>query len=420
MNKSRYLSLNIDKKFLTNSIYLYFLKAVNMLVALIVLPYLVKVLGVDLYGLVSFSQVFVAFFLIFVDFGFELSAVSLISSNSGDKKKISEIFSSVIFLKLIILFIVFAIFCILVFSFDELYKNYDLHFLMFGYVIGQGLFPSWVFQGLQEMRYIAFINALVKVLFLISILVLINEPGDYIKYPILYSLGYLLILPFSFVFINKKFGVKFSWVSRKDLIKVFKYSSHFFWSRLAVTIYDGGGLLFIGLVFSDMITGSYAIADKIRKVITSLYSPISQALYPYMTKYKNISMYKKVFSFIVLFNIFSLCIGFYFAPEFLTLVFGGYKEITLTVWRIFVFVIFLDVPYIFLGYSLLGAFGYTHYVNYSLVFIAIVYLILLFGLFGLSLISIETVAWLYFFTIFLGFLSRLFGSIKYKLWSENN
>ncbi len=419
MQKNEQTVLSANKRFLSNSTYLYALKATNILVPLITLPYLVRVLGTDLYGVISFSQVFVVFFWVFVDFGFGLSAVQLIAENPDDKEKVSEIFSSVIIIKLVLLVIAFVVFCSVVFSFEKFHQNYLLHLLMFGYVVGEGLFPAWLFQGLQEMKYITFINVFFKVLFLVLIITLINTPDDYIRYPVLYSAGYLIILPFSFILIRNKFDVRLSFVSIEKLIEIFKYSSHFFWSRLALKLYDSGGLFVVGLVFSDSITGSYAIADKIRRAVSALYSPISQALYPYMTKSKNISLYKKVFAFIMVSNVLSLCIGFYFAPELLTFAFGEYTETTLIIWRIFIFVILLDIPSVFLGYPLLGAFGRTHYVNYSLVFTAIVYLILLFALYGLGLITIETVAWLYVATILLEFSIRLFGSIKYKLWRKD-
>ena len=58
------------KILIENFVSLYLLKIANILIPLVTLPYLVRVLGVENFGLISFAQVFAGFFVVFVDFGF--------------------------------------------------------------------------------------------------------------------------------------------------------------------------------------------------------------------------------------------------------------------------------------------------------------------------------------------------------------
>lgn len=198
-----------------------------------------------------------------------------------------------------------------------------------------------------------------------------------------------------------------------------KYSSHFFVSRIAVRMYEGGGLFVVGLIAPDTVVGYYAIADKLRGAITSLYSPISQTLYPYIARDKNVRLYKKLFGAIMLLNIIGLSILFVYAQDILELIFGNASPTTVVLVRIFVFVMLMDVPSILLGYPLLGAFGYTHYVNYSLVITAILYLAGLGVLYFVGIASVKTIALLYVFTISIELALRIFGVIKYRLWREH-
>ena len=108
-----------------------------------------------------------------------------------------------------------------------------------------------------------------------------------------------------------------------------------------------------------------------------------------------------------------------YAQEILELIFGTASETTVMLMRIFVFVMVLDVPSILLGYPLLGAFGYTNYVNYSLVATAVIYLVALAILYGLGLITAKIVAILYIFAIFIELALRANGVRKYRLWREN-
>ncbi len=402
-----------------NFFYLYVSKITNILIPLVTLPYLVRVLGIENYGLISFAQVFALLFVVFVDFGFDLSIVRIISINSDNIKKVSEIFNSVIVIKILLILISFTFYYFIINYFDKFSKDELLYLYMYGIVIGQGLFPLWFFQGMQQMKYITILNFAVKVIFLILVFLLVKTEDDYINYPILFSLSYIIVLPFAFYTIKTKFNVDFFIPSIEKLIYYTKYSSHFFASRVALRFYEGGGLFVVGLVSSDLIAGYYAIADQLRAAITSLYSPISQALYPYISKEKNIKLYKKMFYAINIVNIFGLVILFVFTEDILDLLFGSHSFMTVSLIRIFVFVMAMDVPSILVGYPLLGAFGYTHFVNYSLVITAVIYFILLTIMYLFGLVSAKTVAFLYLFTIAIELGLRVYGVVKYKVWRNN-
>jgi hypothetical protein len=68
---------------------------------------------------------------------------------------------------------------------------------------------------------------------------------------------------------------------------------------------------------------------------------------------------------------------------------------------------------------LLVAFGYTNYVNYSLVVTAVIYLVSLFVFYVVGVLSAKNIAMLYILTIIIEFSLRAFGVYKYKLWNEN-
>ena len=67
-----------------------------MLLPLITYPYLIRVLGKEIYGLIVFAQAVVGYLVILVGFGFNISATKEISIHRDNKEKLNEIVSSVI------------------------------------------------------------------------------------------------------------------------------------------------------------------------------------------------------------------------------------------------------------------------------------------------------------------------------------
>lgn len=286
LDKIKKLTNTEDKRrLLSNFMSLSVLQGANYVLPLITLPYLVRVLGPEKYGLIAFAQAFIQYFNILTDYGFNLSATREISIHRNNAQKVSEIFSSVMIIKFCLLVLSFVIMSILVFSFWKFRQDWLIYYLTFGMVVGQVLFPVWFFQGMERMKYITFLNITAKLIFTFAIFVFIHQASDYIYVPLLNLFGYLVAGALALWIVFRGFKVGFKVPSYSSLIHQLKEGWYIFISQVAISGYNSSRLFAVGLFTDNTITGYYAIAEKLMNVvITFPLASLLQSLYPRLTK----------------------------------------------------------------------------------------------------------------------------------------
>lgn len=418
INKIKNIANTEDKKrLLLNFFSLSILQAFTYILPLLTLPYLVRVLTVEKFGLVMFAQAFIMFFNILVDYGFNLSATREVSIHRDNPDKLTEIFSSVLMTKFILIGVSFVVLSIIVFSFEKFSTDWELYYLTFLWVIGQALFPIWYFQGLEKMKHITIVNIVSKMIFTIAIFIFIQEESDYILVPILNGLGFILGGLYSLYIVRKHFAQKFQLQSIQTIMIYFKDSSQFFLSRLSVSIYTSANAFVLGLFTNNIMVGYYSIAERLYQAIQSFYNPIVQVLYPYVSKNKNIVLYKKVFYLCLILNTLGIILLFFIDEWLFGILFtNNLDHHSLQVFEILLIAAFIMVPSTLLGYSYLGALGYAKYANFSVIISSIFHMTVIGVLAIFSFINIYSIATLVLITQTIDFLYRVKKIKDNNLW----
>jgi len=368
------IKITADKKrLLSNFFSLSALQGLNMLLPLITMPYLVRVLGVENFGLVNFALSIIMYFNILVSFGFDLSATREISIHRDNTKKVSEIFSSVMIIKTVLGLISFFILSLLILSLGSIKEHYMLYYATFGIVIGNVIFPAWFFQGMERMKYITYVNVISRLFFTILIFILVHESSDYIYVPILNSLGAIIGGLYSLWLIYKLFNIQFSFPSINMIFLKFKDSYLFFLSRVAN---DGSryyATTIIGIYFGNVAVGYYAMVEKLYYAFMSMGGIVAQTLYPYMSRTKNIVFFKKIILLIMGISIGLLIPIMYFNETILKLLYDVTDETLSNLFLLIFSGAIFGILSALIGYPLLAAFGYIKYANTSLIYASLVY-----------------------------------------------
>jgi O-antigen/teichoic acid export membrane protein len=408
-----------NKTIIENFSYLSLLQVFNMVVPLFTYPYIINVLGIDIYGRIIFAQAFIGYFVILINFGFNISATKEVSIHRDNKEKLNEIVSSIFIIKFFLLLIsVFSF--IVIMHFTDLAENYELLFYITLYLCFiDWLFPIWYFQGIQKMKYITFINVISRTAFLVLIFVLIKKQEDYLFFPIINAIGGVISILASLFFIFYKDQIKFLIPAKPTLIFYFKESIPIFISNVSVNLYASSSKFIIG-IFLGM--NSVAFYDLAEKLITLLRAPqgiLSQTIFPKISREKDIGFVKKVFKISVWVNI-----GIYLV--FLTLLrpivvlLGGEEMLpAIPVTIILGLTIPITAMSNIFGIQLLLPFGYNREFSIGIVTSGFIYLALIIltkFIFGFSIenISLITVLTELFVTIL------MFNyCLKFNLWKKN-
>jgi PST family polysaccharide transporter len=246
-------------------------------------------------------------------------------------------------IKVILMFVSFLLLAILVFSFDKFSKDWLVYFLTFGTVVGQVLFPIWFFQGMEQMKYITYLNILSKVIFTIAIFLFVQEQSDFYLVPLLTSVGFLVAGIWSLYLVKKEFGVWFE-LQTIDTIKHHLIEGwHVFVSRIYVNLYIGTNTILLGIFTNNTITGYYAIAEKIILAIGGIFEPFHQTMFPYLAKVykKNISEFinlvKQISFYMMIVTFLTAIICYIWGEDIVYIITGTYNKEIVLLFSIFIF-----------------------------------------------------------------------------------
>lgn len=269
---------------LFNILWLYGLQGLNYLIPIAMLPYLVRVLGVEQYGLIAFAQTIAQYFTIASDYGFNYSVTRSIAQHRQDPTEVARVFWTTFTIKLFFLALGAALLAGIVIASPLLLQHKSVYFAAYVSVIGNGIFPVWLFQGLEQMRSISIITGLAKLASLALVVLFVHRSQDTFLATLLISSGYLFAGAIGLIVALKGHVGRYARPTRKDLFASLRDGRHLFLTTAAISLYSNTNTLLVGLISGTEQAGYFSLADKIIRAFTALVAPIIQAAYPHVVR----------------------------------------------------------------------------------------------------------------------------------------
>lgn len=162
-------------------------------------------------------------------------------------------------------------------------EHYFCMVILFLMVIGVAFQLTWLFQGKQDMKFIALVNAISRGISVLLVFILVRKENQVYLYCFLYSCTYIFSSIIGLYVAYKKYSLKVKLADIKTSIVVIKEAWPLFISQAMSKILSGFGVTVLGVVASSSIIGIYSAIYKIPYAVTLFFSPISQALYPHIS-----------------------------------------------------------------------------------------------------------------------------------------
>ena len=146
------------RRLLSNVMSLGAVQLFSYLLPFLSLPYLARSLGPNELGRMAFALSIAQIFVIFTDYGFNLSGPKAIALTKGQREEITEIWCVVTLLRTIFAVAGLALLTMFLPWCQAIRENWDLVYIAYILVIGNIIFPQWLFQGLERLRFVSIVQ----------------------------------------------------------------------------------------------------------------------------------------------------------------------------------------------------------------------------------------------------------------------
>lgn len=229
---------------------------------LLIVPHLVKAVGLKWFGEIAWAQVLVGFFVNFIDYGLNYFATAEVAVNKHDKIKVNGIVSEVISTKMLLWLLGSVVFLAIVFFIPGFKSSWPVYVLAYGVTLGTVFNPVFLFQGMGAFVRMQVYTFLSRLVYFVGVWWLVNENIHYLRILWLNLLSVCVLVVLSVVWMNGQgFGFRFSTYSslRQRIVGGFGV----FISSLGATLALSAPMFVVKMLFNELVLGVYAVVDKL-------------------------------------------------------------------------------------------------------------------------------------------------------------
>lgn len=351
------------------------MQVANVAAPLLLLPFLTRKLGMQAFGEVAVVMAAIQLAYVITDYGFSFSATHAISLKRDDRSYINRKIAAIFALKVLLL-VPTCIALLLVAYWVPAFNGYFNYFLIgLLAVIAQAFLPIWLFQGLERMRNIALYTVASKVLYVLAVLWMVEGVEDahwvIIAWAVAHGAGLSVAL-----YLLLRDGYRIAVPEWQAVRHELSEGAPFFWSRLAVSMYTSASLLLVG-AYSAGHAAHFSVCEQIYKAGQNIVSPINNALFPYMTRSRDWTLFFRIVGGVGAAMVLGCMLLALFAEPLLVHIFGEAYRSAKPILLIFLLTSVVNYFAVTFGYAAFSALRRVDFANQSVMIGAAFYVAVL-------------------------------------------
>lgn len=271
-----------NKSISKNVIFKFILNIFNIIIPILVGPYIARVFNPDLLGQVNLAESYIGYFYIFATFGIYQYGLREISKVRDDKEKLSSVFTSLFIITIItnlVTTLVYIIFVNYKFGGEASYSTFLI--LSFN-LISNIFYTEWANEALENYDFITIKTIVVRIIYVVLLLALVKGADDFNSYLWLLVLSNIVNYAISFVYIKRSIPFRFK------NIHIFRHIKPMF----LVVVLSNSAILFtqldkvmIGDYINEASVSFYYMAQRIMTIISTMTLTVIHVTIPRLTNY---------------------------------------------------------------------------------------------------------------------------------------
>lgn len=271
-------------KFSENTLSLVGIKTIELGLTIFLIPYLILKVGMVNYGYYAFAMAFIFIFTNVLNYGFNLTTVRELAKNKHNATKINELFSEVLSVKLVLFGFLYLLILVLILVFPKFGAQKELYFYASLVLVGELFSLRWFFLGLEQLKFKALIHLINTAVYIVLVLLFIQEASDYKYIPLYYAIGMLSVAVISFLWVMKTYKIKLKLSSLKQIGSYLTLNFSSFINLVVPSTFGIMAVFLVGVFGLPVYVSFMQIGVKIASAFSTVNTVLTKVFYPMVNR----------------------------------------------------------------------------------------------------------------------------------------
>lgn len=280
----------------------------NILFPVVTFAYSSRILGVDGVGQVNFAKSVITYFTMIAMLGMNYYGTREAAKRRNDKDELSQFCVEMLMINGCTTLLAYILMIISLFMIPLLEGYRDLLLICSAAIVLQGMGMEWLYQAMEEYRYIAVRSVLFQIGALIALFIFVRDAEDVISYTVITlvasSGSYILN------FLNARKYIQLHCRMSYTIGKHMKPLLWLFAMAVSIELYTVLDTTMLGFLKGDTAVGLYTAAIKVERMVNTVITSVGVVLIPRLSFYiaqgeqkKTTILVTKAYNFVFLLSI---------------------------------------------------------------------------------------------------------------------